>query len=132
MEVTLSPIPVLFVFSENGTAGASAAFDKLEAKLPNLKKRRFYGALEGSAETAVYRACVGIVDGDKPSEMNLKTWTIPGGKYAREKINNWHQNLKNIEATINKMSKQYTVDPTRPTIEFYRSEIELFLLLPIK
>lgn len=132
MEVTLSPIPVLFVFSKNGTVGASAAFDKLEAKLPTLKKRRFYGVLTGSSKTGTYRACVGILDGDNPKAMNLETWTMPGGKYAREKIKNWHENLKRIGPTLDEMLKHYTVDPTRPTIEFYRSENELFLLLPIK
>jgi DNA gyrase inhibitor GyrI len=132
MEVTLSPIPVMFVFSKNGTAGASAAFDVLEKKLPNLKKRRFYGVLEGSPETGIYRACIGIMEGDDPKVMGLDTWTIPGGKYARAKIANWNKHLKEIGPTFDQLKNQYKTDPNRPLIEYYRSDSELLLFLPIQ
>jgi len=132
MEVTLSPIPVLFVFSKNGTTGACAAFDALEKNLPNLKKRRFYGVLEESPETGLYRACVGIMEGDNPKAMGLDTWTIPGGKYARAKIKNWSDHLKDIDPTFSQLEDQYKKDSDRPLIEYYRSDNELLLLLPIQ
>jgi len=132
MEVTLSPIPVLFVFSKNGAPGASAAFNALEKKLPNLKKRRFYGVLEGLPETGVYRACIGIMEGDDPKAMGLETWTIPGGKYARAKIKNWSDHLKDIGPTFSQLENQYKKDSNRPLIEYYRSDNELLLFLPIK
>ena len=131
MDATLSNIPVMCLVSPSGVPGSKGTFDKLEAKLPSLKKRKFYGVLDGTPEHGTYRACVGILDGDNPTALGLETWTIPGGKYARAKIADWEKNLDKIGPAFDELLKQYTLDPTRPTIEFYRSQEELFLFLPV-
>ena len=43
--MTLDAIPVMFVVSPHGVQGAGEAFDRLEARLPSLKGRKFYGTL---------------------------------------------------------------------------------------
>lgn len=121
----------MFVKSDNGVKGSAKAFLKLESKLPSLKKRKFYGVLIGKPDEGEYRSCVAIVDGDDPRKMGLSTWTIPGGKYAREKIKDWEQNLDKLPVVFNKMVKENKLDSSRPTVEFYRSQKELICLLPI-
>ena len=128
----LSDIPVMFVFSENGVAGANKAFNLLESKLPSLKKRKFYGVIEGIPPNDTYRACVAIIEGDNPKVMGLDTWVIPGGKYEKRKIKNWEQNLEQIGKTFEAMMKEVSIDHTRPAIEIYRSMEEMFALVPIK
>ena len=132
MDIILSDIPVLCITSPSGVTGSKETFDKLETKLPSLKKRKFYGVLSGTPDNGTYRACVCLLKGDNPKTLGLETWIIPGGKYARAKIVDWEKNLDKIGPTFDELLKHYALDPTRPTIEIYRSEAELFLLLPIK
>lgn len=132
MEVKLNDIDVMYVAAEGGVRGGKEAFDKLESKLPNLKKRKFYGALLGTPEKGEYRACVAIREEDNPVAMGLKTWVIPGGRYTREKIKGWWDKLNLIGPVFKSMAENHTVDSSRPSIEFYRSQEDLILLLPIK
>jgi hypothetical protein len=128
IQVTLKDIKVMCVVARGGLEDIKDAWEKLEAPLPSLKGRKFYGAyLSGE-----YRACVALRDDDDPVPLGLDTWTIPGGAYVRRKKENWLEDTSEIAKTFAAMAAEYPVDPTRPGIEFYRSQKELFLYLPIK
>jgi len=127
VEVILSDIEVMCVVAEAGPADAQQAFDKLESKLKSLKGRRFYGTYHAGE----YRACVALLPDDKPDALGLETYIIPGGKYIREKMMQWTERLPEIGKTFIALSEQYPTDPTRPSIEFYRSQTELLLFLPV-
>lgn len=128
----LNDMPVMFVYSKNAAKGGKKAFDELESRLSSMRHRKFYGVLEGSPESGIFRACVEIMDTDNPKQLGLETWTVPGGKYARRKIKNWLDNLYQIKPTFDEMKKEYIYDSLRPTIEFYYRENILYLYLPIK
>jgi len=127
VEVILNDIEVMCVVAEAGPADAQQAFDKLESNLKSLKGRRFYGTYHAGE----YRACVALLPDDKPDALGLETYVIPGGKYIRKKMTQWTKRLPEIGNTFIAMSKQYPTDPTRPSIEFYRSQSELLLFLPV-
>lgn len=127
--VVLPDLPVMYVESASGLAGAADAFDRLEARFPSLKGRKFYGTFQPPA--GPYRACVAIQPGDEPSALGLPTWTIPGGKYRRGKVANWEQNMPEIGKTFQRMADAHARDASRPSIEFYRSQKELVLFLPV-
>ena len=84
-------VPVMYVESAAGLAGAAEAFRQLEARLPGLKRRRFYGTFQ--PPDGPYRACVAREPGDDPPALGLATWTIPGGKYGRGKLANWEAQI---------------------------------------
>jgi DNA gyrase inhibitor GyrI len=84
MDAMLEPIRVMYVKATGGTAGASQAFEALESKLLTMRGRKFYGTY--NPLTGEYRACVQVAEGEKPESMGLEGWTIPGGKYARQKV----------------------------------------------
>ena len=132
METILEAIKVVFVESANGPKGAGEAFKKLESRLPSLKGRKFYGTLH--YPNGSYRACLALEAEDDPDLLGLETWITPGGKYAREKIENWSEHLGEIPQVFSALSQTYQgrVDPDRPRIEFYKSQKELLLLLPIQ
>jgi hypothetical protein len=44
VETTIADIPVMYVESENGPAGSSEAFNRLETSLDSLEGKKFYGA----------------------------------------------------------------------------------------
>jgi hypothetical protein len=125
----LDPIDVLCVTADNGLAGAKRAFAALEASLPSLTGRRFYGVY---SQDGTYRDCVARREEDEPAAARLQPWVIPGGRYARTKLDNWRERLADIGPTYEAMAEAYPEDPTRPSLEFYRSEKELILFLPIR
>ena len=125
-EIELEAISVMCVVAKDGPSGARAAFDELESKLPSLRGRKFYGTYhEGE-----YRACVAVREGDDPSAMKLGTWIIPGGRYLRVKVDDWEQKVATLASVFESMARTRQVDRTRPSIEVYRSQRELLLLLP--
>lgn len=128
--LTLPDIPVMYVESPTGFAGAANAFDTLEASFPSLRGRKFYGTFQPPA--GPYRACVAIEPGDDVTALVLPTWTIPGGEYSRAKVANWEQNRPEVGKTFQRMREQNAHDTSRPSIEFYRSQRELILFLPVR
>ncbi|MCQ3938790.1 MAG: hypothetical protein DPW18_17345 [Chloroflexi bacterium] len=131
METTIQDIEVMFVESPNGPAGSGEAFNKLESSLETLKGRKFYATFQYA--TGVYRACVEIEDPDEPERLGFQKWSIPGGLFAQEKLKNWTEHADEIPDLFDKMSQEYKgrIDSSRPSIEFYKSQKELILLLPI-
>jgi len=127
MLVTLEGITVMFVVSPSGPQGAGEAFDKLEARLPGLKGRKFYGTLLNGE----YRACVALEAQDSPAAMGLDTWIIPGGAYARRKLPRWSERLQEIGRIFGELAAEYPRDPARPNVEFYRSQKELLLFMAV-
>lgn len=128
-EVTIDPIRVMYVEAEGGLSGVGKAWSELESKLPSLKRRKFYGTYH--FHDKVYRACVAIMDEREPEKLGLPTWTIPGGKFVREKIVGYANRVEIIGESFDSMAQEYNPDPNRPSIEFYRSQREVILLLPI-
>jgi hypothetical protein len=129
-EQTLPDVPVMYVESPTGLAGAADAFDRLEAQLETLKGRKFYGTFQRPA--GPYRACVALQPSDDAVALDLPTWTIPGGKYSREKLVNWSNDPPAIGRIFQRMAAEREPDPSRPSIEFYRSHEEVVLFLPIR
>jgi hypothetical protein len=129
--VTIPDIAVMYVAGEAGrpiAEQAQAAFPALEAKLPTLKNRQFYGVGVG----AEYRACVAIDDRDDPLALPHPRWTIPGGRYARRRVADWERNTARIKPTFDALRERADFDPSRPWIEFYRSRSELFVMVPVR
>lgn len=112
--------------------GPSAAFNLLESKLPTLKGRKFYGTFEFKPDGEEYYACVARIDSDDPEKMQLETGTIPGGLYLRGKLMDWEKNLSKLPSLFEEMARTHDVDPKRPSLEYYRSQAELLLFLPVR
>ena len=130
--VELQEIPVLRFRADMGGKGPSAAFEYVESKLPTIKGRRFYGTFQDTSQGEEYYACVARIDADDPRRMGLDTGAIPGGWYARRKLMDWESNLQQLPKIFAEMARAVEVDPNRPSVEFYRSHIELHVLVPVK
>ena len=127
LEVTLDPIRVMWVKAEGGLSRVGEAWSTLESKLPSLKGRKFYGAYHDE----VYRACVAIIDEKEAETFGLPTWTIPEGRYVRERVADYRSRVEIIAETFEAMAKECGADRSRPEVEFYKSQSEIILLLPI-
>ena len=116
-EIQLEDISVMRVVAKGGPSGARAAFDELESKLPSLRGRKFYGTYhEGE-----YRACVAMNEGDSPHAMELITWVIPGGRYLREKVDDWEQKVEHSLQYLNRW--QAPIKSTTPDQAWRSTEV---------
>ena len=132
MIIDLPEIKIMYVISNNGVSGSREAFNKLESHLQTLRGRKFYGLVFGIPPNDTYWAAVALIDSDNPDKEGLKTGIIPGGKYVQERINNWNEAILMVGQTFQKLTKQYPVDSSRPSVEFYRSMKDMLVRLPIK
>ena len=128
----LQEMPVLRVRADMKGKGPSAAFDLLESKLSTLKGRKFYGTFQPTVDGEEYYACVARIDSDDPEKMQLETGLIPGGWYARSKLMDWEKILSKLPSLFEEMARTHDTDPKRPSLEFYRSQGEMHLFLPVK
>lgn len=128
--VTLPEVHVMYLQSPNGIVGAMEVWHAFVDRLPApVEQWAFYGTyLHAKNE---YRACAAIPPGDDFEALGLATFTIPGGRYASAVLKDWEQHIPEIGTTFERLSKEYTADPARPTIEQYRDGPDVLLCLPI-
>ncbi|MHC4223319.1 MAG: hypothetical protein ACYSX0_09710 [Planctomycetota bacterium] len=117
-------IRVMCVRAEGGPAGSAAAFEKLESRLSTLRGRKFFATCRGQD----YRACVQLRDDDDPEALGLEVGVVPGGLYAKRRLEGGPEK---IEATFDAIAAEHAQDVSRPCVEFYRRHDEVILFLPI-
>jgi hypothetical protein len=118
--------------SPDGPSSAEDTFRRLESHLSSLKGRKFYGLSKLENGNLTYLACVNMEKDDDGDINGGQIIILEKGTYVREKISDWKKNLEQIPAVIDRVAAESTVNSERYVIEFYRSERELFLLIPIK
>lgn len=107
---------------------APSAFQALEASLGSLRGRKFYGIIVGTE----YRACVALTPEEFGVDLPNPVWVIPGGKYARRRVKNWNGDTTILGLTFEELAAEIDHDDSRPSIEFYRRQDDLILMVPIK
>jgi hypothetical protein len=120
----------MFMRATGDTAEAiQKAWAHFEAAV-GLKGRKFFGAFD--VGTREYRACTELKDDDHPEALGFERATLPGGAYLRARLHGEPPAVyEQIPAVFNELVKRGTPDPSRPSIEFYRSRYVIDLLLPI-
>lgn len=99
-------------------------------QLVGTKGRKFYGALD--PPTGEYWACVEMKEGDDPPALGLELTILPGGRYLRARLKGEPPAVyQQIGPTFEALARAVTLDPTRPSIEFYRERDEIDCLLPV-
>jgi DNA gyrase inhibitor GyrI len=72
------------------------------------------------------------INSDDPDKMGLETGVIPGGWYVRRKLTDWQKKISKLPSHFDEMARSHDADPNRPSLEFYRSQEEMQLFLPVK
>ena len=94
-----------------------------------LRGRKYYGVFDNDGE---YRICVQLRDSDDPQTLGLEVGSLPGGRYARERLTGEPPKIYElIGPTFERLATRTDRDPSRPGIEFYRRRDVIDLLLPI-
>ena len=109
---------------------------EFERAIGSLRGRKFYGAAdEGSFQVSgegEYRICAQLRDDDDPVALGLEVWTLPGGRYARVRIEGQPPAVyRLIGPAFERLAERADCDPSRPAIEYYRRHDTIELLQPI-
>jgi hypothetical protein len=126
-EVERDEIAVQFVRVPDGLDEIGRAWNELEAAVA-LRGRHFYGAYDPVADE--YRACVEVREGDE-LVPGLDSGTLPGGRYLRARRGEPPAIYERIKPTFDELVAQAPPDESRPSLEWYRRQDEIDLLLPV-
>jgi DNA gyrase inhibitor GyrI len=123
-------VRVMFMRTTDEQEAISRTWAELEAAVGSLRGRRFYGVFD--PETSEYRACVQWREGDDAVALGLEDGSLPGGRYARERLEGQPPAVyRLIQPTFQRLAQRSDRDPSRPEIEFYRRHDVIDLLLPV-
>jgi hypothetical protein len=119
-------VPVMFKRVADEEAAIGQGISDVEAVIGPLRGRKCYGAFADGE----YRVCVQTREGDDPAAIGLEVGELPGGRYARVRLNG--PDLSHLIApTFERLAERPDRDPSRPGIEFYRRHDVVDLLLPV-
>lgn len=122
-------IAVMFIRTPDDPLEFGPAFQRLE-ELVGTRGRKYYGAFYPREKE--YRACVVTKDGDDARALGLEEGALPGGRYLRARLQGAPPALyERIAPTFEALLRQAPPDEARPSLEYYRRQDEVELLLPV-
>jgi hypothetical protein len=123
-------VPVMFVCTAADQPSITRAWAELEEAIGSLRGRKFYGLFDPVRHD--YRACVERRSGDDPAALGLELGTLPGGRYARERLRGEPPAVYALIAPrFQKLAQRPDCDLQRPSVEFYRRRDVIDLLQPV-
>ncbi|OGN97244.1 MAG: hypothetical protein A2Z77_06680 [Chloroflexi bacterium RBG_13_51_36] len=111
--------------------GLKAAWDGLESRLSSLKGRKFYGVSRYEGSQVAYFTGVEPLSDEEVTALGLPTMMVKGGKHARAKLLDWPNHTDKIGQIFGELTRDFPMDPTGWALEYYRSQSELHLLMPL-
>jgi hypothetical protein len=129
--VDLPDIRLMVVRADEFPSGLQAAWDRLESRLSSLKGRKFYGISRYEGSQMAYFAGFVPASDQEVQALGLLTMTIKGGKYARAKLLDWRNHTGEIRQIFDELTRDFPMGPDGWALEYYRSQSELHLLIPL-
>jgi DNA gyrase inhibitor GyrI len=128
-------VRVMFKRVPDDQSAITRGWAELEATVGSLRGRHFYGVFHDKARGdggAEYHVCVQMRDEDDPAALGLEVGTVPGGRYARARLQGEPPAVYRLIApTFETLAGRPDRDPERPDVEFYRRRDVIDLLLPV-
>lgn len=129
--VQVQTFELLYVEADSFPDGIQYAWNTLEKKLGSLKGRKFYGASWMEGEKIRYIAGVIPVSSAEKEILRLPIIKIEGGTFITRKIEKWHERIDEIGRIFDMLAGLYPLRKGVPFLEYYRSNKELILMVPI-
>jgi hypothetical protein len=108
------------------------AFDALMQQIPEGDKRSYYGISWIEHTTIIYYAAAEQKSDDEAQKFNAREFTIGKGNYLREVLTDWMPKVGQIKEIFDEMLKDPRVDLTKPAIEWYKSDSEMWCMMKIR
>jgi hypothetical protein len=129
--VDLPDLRLMVVRADQFPGGIQATWDKLESRLPSRRGRKFYGVSRYEGLQMAYFAGVEPTNDEEVAALGLRTMVVKCGKYARVKLLDWPHNTDKIGQIFDELIRDFQVAPNGSSLEYYRSQSELHLLVPL-
>jgi len=129
--VDLPDVNLVVSRADEFPSGITAAWDRLESKLSSLKGRKFYGLTVCEGSQLAYFAGLEPVNDEEVASLGFPTMMIKGGKYARVKLFDWQNHTDKIGEIFDQLMEDFQLDRNGGSVEYYRSQSELHLLIPL-
>jgi predicted transcriptional regulator YdeE len=134
LHLTFADLPELHVLvaqAETFPGGVPAAWARVKGGLDSPRGRKFYGVSFSTPTGVDYYAGVVPESEEEGARLGLAGLTIPAGSYAKTTLLPWEEHEDEIGPLVDHMVESVDYDPSRPVLEFYKSALELTLLVPV-
>lgn len=129
--VQLPDIQLVVCRANEFPAGIKDSWRRLESKLKSLRGRKFYGLTYFEDGQLVYYAALEPLSEHEIQVLGFPIRQLKGGRYARVKLMDWNRHADEIGPIFEELMETYKKDPNGPSVEFYRSQYELYLMIPL-
>jgi hypothetical protein len=127
--VVREPVEVIFVRVGDELSEIQQAWAEFETAV-GLRGRKFYGAFDPT--TTTYSVCAVLRAGDDPAAFGAERGTLPGGRYACVRLHGEPPGVyEQIGPTAKRLAQRPDADRTRPTLEYYRRDDVIDVLVPV-
>lgn len=107
------------------------AFDILSKQIPNGLERSYYGISWIEGTTIVYYAAAEQKEEGEAAKYNAREFTIDSGNYLCEELFEWMKKTESIKDIFERMMSDPRVDKTKPAVEWYKSDQEMWCMIKI-
>jgi hypothetical protein len=108
------------------------AFDVLMQQIPEGDKRSYYGISWMENNAIIYYAAAEQKSDGEAQKFNATEFTIGEGSYLREVLTDWMPKVGQIKEIFDEILKDPRVDLTKPAIEWYKSDAEMWCIMKIR
>jgi hypothetical protein len=101
-------------------------------QIPEGNKRSYYGISWMENDSVVYYAAAEQKSDGEARKFNAREFRIEKGNYLREVITDWMPKVASIKDIFDRMMKDPRTDLTKPAIEWYKSDEEMWCMMKIR
>ncbi|MEJ7677834.1 MAG: hypothetical protein WKG06_08200 [Segetibacter sp.] len=112
--------------------GIGDAFDKIVDMISGEFDRSYYGISEMTEKGFIYKAAAEEKYEGEAEKYNCKRYTIEKSEYLMVTIKDWRKKIDSIKEVFHQMMQDGHIDKTKPCIEWYKNDDEMFCMAKIK
>jgi hypothetical protein len=111
--------------------GIGEVFDSLIKMLPKGDNRSYYGISEFKNGSMHYYATTEETFPGEGKKYNCDSLTIEKGEYLTVTLHGWRTKTNTITDIFREILKDKRVDHTKPAVEWYKNDKEMFCMVRI-
>lgn len=112
--------------------GIGEAFNELiKATGDCAGERNYYGISSMKDGKMIYKAVAEEKFEGEATQFNYEKDVIENGEYAFEVLINWRDKTSCIKDVFHEMMKDNRIDKTKPAVEWYKSEDEMYCMVKV-
>ncbi|MEJ7587400.1 MAG: hypothetical protein WKI04_07550 [Ferruginibacter sp.] len=134
MEITIleNAVTVFYITAKSFPEGIPHAHKSLHALVPFLKERKYFGISRPENGVIIYRAAAEEIQPGEAGKLNCESLVLEKGKYISLTINDYNQDLQNIERSFKKLLEYPGLDPAGYCVEWYLDDKEVKCMIRLE